>query len=124
MPRAVIYVRVSTTEQVDNYSLDLQEEECTKYCHKNGLSVDRIFREEGESAKTVNRTELQEMLRYLTSNAKRHEITHVIVCPVDRLAREVGGHHTIKAALAQQRITLASVPSTSMKPPRASSPRT
>ena len=109
MPLAVIYVRVSTSDQVDNYSLETQETECAKYCAREGLEVDRIFREEGESAKTVNRTALQEMLRYLTSNAKKREITHVIVYRVDRLAREVGGHHTIKTTLNKLNVTLHSV---------------
>ena len=99
MPRAVIYVRVSTSDQVENYSLETQENECSNYCERQGLAIDRIYREEGESAKTVNRTELQEMLRYLSSNAKKREITHVVVYRVDRLAREVGGHHAIKATL-------------------------
>ncbi len=109
MPRAVIYVRVSTADQVDNYSLETQESECAKYCERQGLEVDRIFREEGESAKTINRTALQEMLRYLTSSAKKREITHVVVYRVDRLAREVGGHHTIKATLSKLNVTLHSV---------------
>ncbi len=109
MPRAVIYVRVSTSDQVDNYSLETQESECSKFCDREGLVIDRIFREEGESAKTVNRTELQEMLRYLTSNAKKREITHVVVYRVDRLAREVGGHHTIKTTLSKLNVTLLSV---------------
>ena len=109
MPRAVIYTRVSTSDQVDNYSLETQETECAKYCSREGLEVDHIFREEGESAKTINRTALQEMLRYLTSNAKKREITHVVVYRVDRLAREVGGHHTIKTALAKLNVTLHSV---------------
>ncbi len=109
MPRAVIYVRVSTSDQVENYSLETQENECSNYCERQGLAIDRIFREEGESAKTVNRTELQEMLRYLSSNAKKREITHVVVYRVDRLAREVGGHHTIKATLSRLNVTLHSV---------------
>ncbi len=109
MARAVIYVRVSTTDQVDNYSLETQETECRKYCEREGLIVDRLFREEGESAKTVNRTELQEMLRYLTSHAKKREITHVVVYRVDRLAREVGGHHTIKTTLSRLNVILQSV---------------
>jgi site-specific DNA recombinase len=109
MSRAVLYVRVSTADQVDNYSLETQEKECRRYCERQGLVVDRIFREEGESAKTVNRTQLQEMLRYLGSNSKKRGITSVVVYRVDRLAREVGGHHTIKAALGTLNISLESV---------------
>lgn len=55
MTRSVIYIRVSTAEQVDNYSLETQLKACREYCDREGLEVDSIFREEGESAKTSAR---------------------------------------------------------------------
>ena len=58
MQRAFIYVRVSTQEQTNNLSLDTQRRLCIDYCERNGISVDRIFTEEGESAKTADRTQL------------------------------------------------------------------
>jgi predicted site-specific integrase-resolvase len=60
--RAVVYIRVSTSEQVENFSLDTQERACREYCDREELDVDRVFREEGESAKTANRPKLQELL--------------------------------------------------------------
>ena len=63
MTAAVLYVRVSTAEQVDNYSLATQERACRDYCEREGLTVDRVFREEGESAKTANRTQLRAPLK-------------------------------------------------------------
>ena len=36
---AVLYVRVSTADQADNFSLGTQETACRKYCEANGLSV-------------------------------------------------------------------------------------
>src|SRR5215469_7880386 len=53
---AVIYTRVSTREQMANLSLPTQEKACTDYCARQGLQVDRVFVEEGESAKSVDRT--------------------------------------------------------------------
>ncbi len=106
---ALLYVRVSTAEQVDNYSLATQERACREYCEREGLTVDRIFREEGESAKTANRTQLRAMLNYCSSEAKRRGISAVVIFRVDRLARAVEDYALIGAALAGQGIRVRSV---------------
>ena len=59
---AVIYVRVSSPRQVENTSLATQEEACRAYCLRAGLEVLRVFREEGESARTADRTQLIDKL--------------------------------------------------------------
>lgn len=71
MSNAVIYVRVSTKEQTKNYSLASQEQACRDYCERSGYAVVKVFREEGESAKTADRTELGKMLDYCTTK-KNH----------------------------------------------------
>lgn len=75
--RGLIYCRVSTKEQVENLSLTTQERRCAGYCETNGIEVDRIFHEKGESAKTQDRTVLQEMLDYC--RARKGEIQLLIV---------------------------------------------
>ena len=58
---------MSTKEQVDEgNSLSTQEKICRDYALKNGYSVEDndIFIEQGESAKTADRTELQKLLAY------------------------------------------------------------
>jgi DNA invertase Pin-like site-specific DNA recombinase len=109
MTAAVIYTRVSTTEQVDNLSLVTQERECRAYCDRVGFTVDRVFREEGESAKTANRTELQELLAYCAAEGKRRDIGVVVVYRVDRLARAVVDHTVIRTGLLSQGITVRAV---------------
>ena len=59
MAGAVIYIRVSTKEQTENLSLPTQLRACEEYCRREGLEVLARFKEEGESAKTADRTELQ-----------------------------------------------------------------
>jgi predicted site-specific integrase-resolvase len=61
---AVIYIRVSTKEQTENLSLPTQLKACEEYCQRQGFEVLERFREEGESAKTADRTELQSLLKY------------------------------------------------------------
>ena len=65
---AVIYCRVSTKEQVQNLSLDTQRRRCVEYCAQNGWAVRRVFVEEGESAKTANRPQLREMVKFCGEN--------------------------------------------------------
>src|SRR5882762_5776002 len=64
MVGAVIYVRVSTKEQTENLSLPTQLRACEEYCRREGYEVLERFTEQGESAKTAVRTELQKLLNY------------------------------------------------------------
>lgn len=59
MVGAVIYVRVSTKEQTENLSLPTQLRACEEYCRRQGYEVLERFHEEGESAKTTDRSQLQ-----------------------------------------------------------------
>ena len=66
--KAVIYCRVSTKDQVLNLSLPTQRKACREYCERHGYTVAREFIEEGESAKTTARTQLQALLTYCRAN--------------------------------------------------------
>ncbi len=105
--RAVIYCRVSTKDQIQNLSLATQQRACVEYCQRNGYDVDKVFVEEGESAKTANRTKLQELLAYCRENKGR--VHALIVYAVNRFARERFSHAILRAQLASLRITLRSV---------------
>ncbi len=107
MERAVIYCRVSSKEQVDNFSLTSQERLCREYCERNGYEVDKVFVEEGESAKTANRRSLLRMLDYCGKAKGR--ISVLVVYQLSRFARQAKDHHAVKAKLASFGITLRSV---------------
>src|SRR5271169_2050196 len=96
--RAVIYCRVSTRDQVQNLSLPTQRRACIEYCQRNGYDVDRVFVEEGESAKTADRTELKKLLTYCRENKGR--IHAVVVYAVNRFAREKYSHAVLRMQLA------------------------
>jgi len=102
----IIYTRVSTGEQVVGFSLDNQEKFCRDLSKRDEHSVLRVFREEGESAKTINRTRLQEMLRFCESNRK--QIDRVVIYKVDRFSRQNGDYHVLKACLIKMGISLVS----------------
>ena len=104
---AVIYLRVSSEEQVDNYSLETQEEICTREAAKNNLQVLDIFREKGKSAKNIaGRPTLVEMLEYCRKHKK--EIDSVIVYRLDRISRQTSDYLSIRKKLTECEITLIS----------------
>ena len=88
MPKAIVYTRVSDSRQVDNTSLDGQQAVCREWCRTNGLDIDQVFVERGESAKSADRTQFQAMFRYL-ADARKGSISHVIVYKFDRFSRNV-----------------------------------
>jgi site-specific DNA recombinase len=50
--RAALYVRVSSEEQVEGYSLDAQQRAGRAYCEAHGWELVREYRDEGRSART------------------------------------------------------------------------
>ena len=105
--KAVIYLRVSTEEQVDNYSLNTQADICSKEAERRGLVVAEIFREEGRSAKTIKeRPKLLELLDYCRKY--KREVGAVIVYRLDRISRQTADYLAIRKKLAECGITLIS----------------
>ena len=107
MSKAVIYVRVSSPRQVENTSLDVQETACRDWCAQNGIEVAKVFREEGESAKTANRTQFQRMFAYLDEH--QSAISHVVVDKFDRFSRSVDEGAEYRMRLRRFKIALCSV---------------
>ncbi len=104
---AVMYIRVSSEEQIENYSLTTQEDICTKEATRRKLTIDKIFREEGRSAKTIaRRPVLIEMLEYCRKHKK--EVGAVIVYRLDRISRQTADYLVIRKKLAECDINLVS----------------
>ena len=86
--RAVIYTRVSTKEQAENYSLDNQTTACERFAVQHSYEAIRVFKNtHGESAKTVDRKALGELLEFVTNKANK--IGAIIVWKHDRLSRNM-----------------------------------
>lgn len=108
METAVAYIRVSSQKQVDGgSSLDTQEKQVRAYAEAKGYLLSRVFREEGESAKTDQRPVLQEMLEHCT---KLDLATNVVIIPkIDRLARNVLDYTSLRVRLSKLKIRLESI---------------
>ena len=105
--RGIIYTRVSSDEQVKGSSLESQEEHCRAYCQKKGLEVAAVFRDEGESAKTTNRTEFLRALEFLRKN--KGKVEAFVVLRLDRFARNTEDHFSVRKILTDYGVTLHSV---------------
>lgn len=105
--RGIIYVRVSSGEQVAGTSLEVQESQCRAYCAERGIDVAAVYKEEGESAKTADRTELLRALSYCSEH--KGQIGAFIVAKVDRFARSTEDHFSIRQQLKKCGIILHSV---------------
>lgn len=105
---AVLYARVSTEKQADkDLSIPAQLQAMRDYARQRNWVVAEEFVEPGVSARTAVRPALQAMLAKCKAADNRPDV--VLVHKVDRLARNVYDHATIRVLLQQQHITLASV---------------
>ena len=93
--QVVVYVRVSTKEQVEEgNSLAVQERICREYATRNGYEVSRVFIEEGESAKTANRTQIKKLMAYCAEHHK--DLIALVIYRIDRLSRDTVDYANLK----------------------------
>ena len=110
--KCVIYLRVSTKEQAEKadskegYSIPAQRDACVKYIKEKGWELIDEYLDRGESARSAARPQLQEMLGRIT---KQKDVQVVVVHKIDRLARNMEDHITIKAILKRADTSLVSV---------------
>lgn len=105
MVGAIIYIRVSTKEQTENLSLPTQLRVCEEYCRREGFEILERFKEEGESAKTADRRELQRMLAYCRSN--KGKVHFLVVFNLTRFARDPPSPAGLRRAMQVRRLCTA-----------------
>jgi len=91
-PKALLYIRVSTMEQVsEGVSLEAQETALIAEAERRGLAFE-VIREQGKSAKSISsRPELVKALEMLDKG----EATHLIAHRLDRVSRSVADFSTL-----------------------------
>ena len=85
--KVIAYCRVSTENQKEEGTVNLQVNAIKEFCTKSGYELVSIFKDEGVSGGLENRPALAEMFSYLEVNAK--ETDAVIIWKLDRLARDL-----------------------------------
>lgn len=77
------YVRVSTENQLENYSIEEQTVRIRSYCQAKGWHLLKIYTDGGYSGGNTNRPALQQML----FDIKQGKADAVVVYKLDRLSR-------------------------------------
>lgn len=95
------YLRLSTDEDKQSNSFEIQEQVITKYAKDNGLeSIIKTFKDTKSGAKLEQRFGLMELLNTIKKNDK------VIVHKIDRLSRDVLQMGWIRTEIARKGVEL------------------
>jgi site-specific DNA recombinase len=117
MKICVSYLRVSTVEQTQNFSLSNQRDIINAKAKKDGYELIKEFEDAGESAKNTDRPQLQELLKFCTN--KSNSVDAVYVYKWDRFSRSQLDFLTLRQLLAQHGVSLISATETSGTTPEA-----
>ena len=84
--KCYIYIRVSTTMQVDGYSLEAQKERLMKFAEFQEMEVGREYCDAGKSGKSITgRPEFQRMLQDVSE--ERDGVAFILVFKLSRFGR-------------------------------------
>lgn len=81
---ALVYIRVSSSEQAKGWSPDTQRAACLAYAELHGMAVAEVF-EDVETGSIIERIGFQEMMKSI----REGKATRVIVFQTDRLHRDL-----------------------------------
>ena len=104
--KAIGYVRVSTIAQADfGISLEAQEAKIRAMACVQGVEIDEVIVDAGESAKSLDRPGMDRLLRMIDGG----EVKLVIVCKLDRLTRSISDLAVLLARFEKRSVALVSV---------------
>ena len=84
--KCYIYTRVSTSMQVDGYSLDAQKDKLRKYADYQEMSIVGEYSDEGKSGKSVEgRPQFKQMLSDIENG--KDDVDYVLVFKLSRFGR-------------------------------------
>ncbi len=83
MKKVACYVRVSTENQIENYSIDEQTERLEAYCKAKDYVIYKVYTDRGYSGGNINRPALNTML----TDIENKLFDTIIVYKLDRLSR-------------------------------------
>lgn len=103
--KAAVYVRVSTEEQVDGYSLDAQVRAAKTYCEREGWDA-TFFEEAGASGTS---TDKRPVFLDMIARCKAHQFDVILVHKLDRFARNREDAVVFKGLLKRAGIRVVSI---------------
>jgi DNA invertase Pin-like site-specific DNA recombinase len=82
---------------MEGTSLESQQAACSEYTKTKNIDILKVFIEQGESAKFADRTQLLELIEFCRKN--KGSVDALLVWKVDRFARNVADHFSVKSTL-------------------------
>ena len=110
--KCVIYIRVSSFGQVDNYSLQSQLENCKTFAKKNKLEVVEIFDAQNESASKSQRKSLEEVKRFCFDT--KNKVSYLVVNDLSRFSRQGNTGILLKEEFKDKGVTILESSATSL----------
>lgn len=99
---AVLWIRVSSREQKEGYSLDAQEDRLKNYCTQRGLAIVKQFTVV-ESSTRGEREEFYNMIAFI----KKYKSPVALVCDkVDRLQRSFKEYNVLNELIEKEKIAI------------------
>lgn len=102
--KLALYARVSTEEQLNGYSIEIQVDKLTQYAKLNDYEYE-VFTDEGYSAKDLNRP----YIKILLDRLKNNEFDGIAIHKLDRLTRSVRDLQNIVDYMDQNNLKLISL---------------
>lgn len=103
--KVAIYIRVSTTHQIDKDSIPMQRKDLIAYCTLIlGTEDYEIFEDAGYSGKNTDRPAYQEMM----GRIRKGEFSHLLVWKIDRISRNLLDFAEMYDELQSLRVTFVS----------------
>lgn len=81
--KVALYLRVSTEQQIENYSIPIQKERLHAFCNSKGWTEITEYIDPGYSGSNLNRPALEQ----LQKDIKNNKVNVVVVYRLDRLSR-------------------------------------
>lgn len=103
--RVLTYLRVSSQEQTEGYSLSAQRQALVRYIAERDWTLVDEFQDRGASARSADRPQLQELLNQIREDPS---IDVLLVHKYDRLCRNMEDYVAISVLLRQYKVQLIS----------------
>ena len=103
--KSAIYMRVSSEEQLEGFSISAQLTALKEYCVKNNIDIHDSYTDEGISGTKEDRPEFQRMIR----DAEKGMFSVILVHKFDRFARKVELSQRIKSRLKKANVNVISI---------------
>ena len=106
--RVVSYVRVSSLSQIDNTSIEDQQEKIDLYCKLNNYELVDDFKDEAKSAKDIDlRDDYNRMMEFIDN--EENNIDAIIVYKSDRIHRRLKNLMIMIEHLQEKEISFISI---------------